>query len=129
MARYKGHEGAAEIGSDPIGEIESFDVEITSMELDANTMGNDWTNVEGGQKSASGTINVLTDPDDTGQTAMTAGATVALTLFPVGNTTGLTTIAGDFLVTSEGRSSSVGDLVKTTYSVRNQGTVTVDVVV
>lgn len=128
MARYKGHEGAAEVGASAIGEIESFDIEMTVAELDANIMGSDWTDVEGGQKSASGTISVLRDPADAGQTALALDADVTLTLYPEGNTTGLTEISGSFKVTSVSRSVSVGDLVKTTYNVRNKGEITVGTV-
>jgi hypothetical protein len=126
MTRYKGHEGAATVGASSIGEIESFDIELSVNELDANVMGVGWTDVEAGQSSASGSITVLRDPDDAGQAALVlGGAGVSLTLFTEGNTTGLTEISGTFMVTSQGISTSVGDLVKTTYQVRNKGTVTV----
>ena len=129
MARYKGHQGAIEVGAAAVGEIESFDLEISVNELDANVMGTDWTDVEAGQASASGSIAVLTDPSDAGQIALTIGGSgVALTLYPEGNTTSLEEITGTFLVTSVGRSTQVGDLVKTTYQVRNKGAVTVGAV-
>ena len=128
MARYKGHEGSLEIGGEVVGECESFDIEISVAELDANVMGSAWTDVEAGQGSASGSINVLTDPGDAGQIPMVKGATVAAELFPVGNTTGLIAISGNFMVTSVGHSTSVGSLVKTAYSIRNKGTVTVGAV-
>ncbi len=124
MARYKGHDGAIDAGGASVGEIESFDITTSVAELDANVMGSDWTDVESGQLSASGSINVLRDRADTGQTALDVGATVALTLYPEGNTTGLTQLSGNFLITERGISTSVGDLVKTTYSVRNKGAVT-----
>ena len=57
MARYKGHEGAAKVSTDAIGEVESFDIDLSTNELDVNVMGSDWTDVEGGQKSASGTVS------------------------------------------------------------------------
>ena len=128
MARYKGHEGAAKVDTDAIGEVESFDIDLSTNELDVNVMGSDWTDVEGGQKSASGTVSVLSDPADAGQAALTVGSTVSLSLYPQGETSALEEITGDFLVTNVSRSSSVGDLVKTTYSVRNKGTVTVGAV-
>lgn len=124
MARYKGKDGAIEVGGTAVGEVESFDLELTVNEIDANVMGQDWTDVESGQQSASGSISVLTDPADAQQTALTQGATVALTLFPTGETTGLIQLDGNFMVTSVGFSTSVGDLVKTSYNVRNKGAVT-----
>lgn len=123
MARYKGHDGAITAGGADVGEIESFDITISSNELDANVMGNDWTDVEGGQKSANGSINVLRDRADAGQAELTVGSTVALVLYTEGNTTSLTQISGDFLITEKGITTSVGDLVKTAYTVRNKGTI------
>lgn len=124
MARYKGKDGSITVGAATVGEVESFDLEISVNELDANVMGSDWTDVEAGQSSASGSIAVLTDPGDAGQTALVVGTSVALVLFPTSNTTGLKSYSGNFLITSTGRSTSVGDLVKTTYGFRNKGAVT-----
>lgn len=124
MARYKGKDGAVQVGGTVVGELESFDIEMTVNEIDANVMGSDWTDVCAGQKSATGSISVLTDPNDAQQSALTEGETVALTLFPTGDTTGLIQITGDFMITSVGFSTSVGDLVKTSYNFRNQGEVT-----
>lgn len=124
MARYKGKDGAIEVGGSAVGELESFDIEMTVNEIDANVMGSDWTDVCAGQKSASGSISVLTDPGDAQQSALTEGETVALTLFPTGDTTALIQITGNFMITSVGFSTSVGDLVKTSYNFRNQGEIT-----
>ena len=124
MARYKGKDGAIRSGTTEIGEVESYDIETTVNELDANVMGSDWTGVCDGQLSASGSIAVLRDPADPGQILLRVGSIVDLNLFPEGNTTGLTEISGQFLITNRGLSVSVGDLVKTSYSFRNEGEVT-----
>lgn len=129
MARYKGHDGSITAGGDAIGEIESFDIEVSTNELMANVMGSDWTDREAGQNSATGTIAVLSDPGDTGQSNLTVGASVALVLFSEGNSSGLTEISGNFQINSIGISTSVGDLVKRTYSIANKGTVTIGAVV
>lgn len=121
MARFKGKEGAIEVGGVSIGEVESFDIETSINEIEANVMGSDWTDVCGGQKSASGSISVLTDPTDAGQVLLESGAEVDLTLFPTGATSGLIELTGRALITSDGISTSVGDLVKTSYNFRNKG--------
>jgi len=125
MARYKGHEGAGKVGSDSIGEVEGFDLEHSVMELDANVQGSSWTDVEAGQASMSGTINVLRDPADAGQAALVVGTSVTLSLYPEGETTSLTEITGDFLVTGRSYSSTVGDLVKDSLTIRNKGAITI----
>jgi len=128
MARYKGHEGALTAGTEDVGEVESFDLEDSVNELEANVMGSDWTNVDAGQRSMSGTVNVLRDPADAGQAEMVVGATAAMVFYPESNTTGMTQITGNFLVTGRSTSTPVGDLVKDSYTVRNQGTVTIGTV-
>lgn len=122
MTRYKGKDGAIQVGGVDIGEVESYDYTVTINELDANVIGTDFTGVCGGQKSAAGSIAVLRDPNDAGQIALSVGSEVALTLFPEGGTTGLTEFDCPLaLITETGVSVSVGDLVKTTYSFRNNG--------
>jgi hypothetical protein len=125
MAKYKGKDGAILVGVASVGEMESFDIETTINELEANIMGSDFTDVCGGQKSATGSISVLTDPADAGQALLSVGSEVTLTLYPVGNTTGLIEIGGNFLVTSMGLTTAVGDLVKTSFNFRNQGAFTI----
>ena len=129
MARYKGHNGHITADAAVVGEIESFDIELSINELDANVMGTGWTDVESGQASATGSINVLRDPADVGQIELVQGVKVVMELFVEGNSTGLTKLSGSFLVTSRGFSTSVGDLVKTSYNIRNAGAVTVAAVV
>jgi hypothetical protein len=124
MARYKGKDGAIEAATEDVGEIESFDLEFTTNEMDANVMSSDFTGVEGGQVTVTGSISVLTDPADAGQSALVVGEKVALILYPTSNTTGNKSVNGTFLITSKGTSTSVGDLVKTNYNVRNDGAVT-----
>ena len=128
MARYKGYNAYFTAGGNPVGERTQFDIEITVAEFDATVQGLNWTSVEAGQKSASGSLEVLTDPADTGQVALVAGDIVALELFPEGNTAGLSSIAGDFLITSVSKASPVGDLTKTTYQFRNNGEITLSTV-
>ena len=123
MSRYKGLNGSGTAGGNAIGEIESFTTTLTSQELTADVMGNSWSEIEVGLKSATGQMSVLRDPADSGQTAISIGSTVALVLYPMGNTSGLTSISGDFVITEEGITSSVGELVKTSYSFRNSGQV------
>lgn len=129
MARYKGHQGHVTADAAVVGEVESFDLELSVEELDANVMGTGWTDVESGQASATGSLNVLRDPADPGQTELVQGTKVVVELFTEGNTVGLTKISGTFLVTSRSISTSVGDLVKTSYNLRNAGAVTVAPVV
>lgn len=129
MARYKGHEGDVSVSGTSVGERISFSVELTSNTADASTMGNDWTDTDGLQKSGQGELEVFHDPNDAQQTALAVGDTVAGIFYPAGETTGLTSISANWLVERVGHSTNVGDLVKTTYTIRNKGAVTVAAVV
>ena len=125
MARYKGHEGDVTIGGTSIGERISFSIELTANTADASTMGYGWTDIEGLQNSAQGELEVFWDPADAQQAAMTVGATITATFYPGGYTTGLQSITGDWLVERVGISTNVGDLVKTTFTIRNKSIITV----
>jgi hypothetical protein len=124
MARVSGHKGFAEVGANEIGERISFELETSVNELEGSTQGNDWTDTDPGQLSASGTIEVYYDYTDAGQTAMVVGATVALKLYPASKTDTLEEISGNFLVTSKSQPVPVGDNVKVTYGIKNKGTIT-----
>jgi hypothetical protein len=128
MARYRGYNGAVEVSATEVGELESFDIEQSVNQITANTLGNSSTDVDAGQMSWSGTINVFHDPDDAQHTALLPGATVALVLFPAGNTTGLESITGNFLVTTASTTVGADDNVKRSYSVMNKGDVTIGTV-
>lgn len=124
MARYKGHEGDVTIDGTSIGERISFSIEVSANTADASTMGNSWTDTDGLQNSAQGELEVFFDHGDAQQSAMVAGATIAAIFYPAGDTTGFRSISANWLVERVGISTSVGDLVKTTYTIRNKGTVT-----
>lgn len=124
MARYKGKDGSIQVGGTDVGEVEGFDLTDTANEMEADILGQDWTDAEAGKRTMTGTVNVLHDPSGAQQSALIPGATVTLNLFPTGDTTGLEEISGSFLVTERTRSTTAGDLVKSTISVRNKGTVT-----
>ena len=124
MANYKGNNGAVTVGGSPLGEIVSFDLNISAATADASVMGSGWSDVEDLQHSAQGELEVFYDPNDAQQTALSLGAEAVCVFQPAGSTTGLEEISGTFLVERVGISTSVGDLVKTTYTIRNKGVVT-----
>lgn len=129
MARIKGQSGYLEVGGVEVGERVSFNLEISAAEFDATVQGLDWTSTLTGQLTASGEVEVLYDPADAGQTAMMngiiAGTVVVLDLFPGGESTGLKKYSGNFVVLSASIPVPTNDLVKTTFSVKNDGAVTI----
>jgi hypothetical protein len=132
MTRYKGKDGYIEAGGTPVEVAErmSWNVRIESEQLDANRQGIDWSDSEGGLLTASGSMEVMLDPADAGQLelAVIAQTAVTMSLYPMGDASGLTEITGDWLITSIDISSGVGDLVKATYEFTNKGTITMGTV-
>lgn len=128
MARYKGKDAAIQAGANDIGEVESYDISISVNQIDADVIGIDWTSVEAGKFTGQGSLNCIRDPGDAGQTAFAVGAIVTMSFFPEGNTTGRSSITGDFLVTEVQTSIAANDLVKDVYNFRNNGAVTIGTV-
>lgn len=125
MARYKGHNGVVKVSTTVVAQVEQFDIEMTVEEIAASVLGSDWTAVCPGQATASGSMTIQRDPANAQHTALSQGQIVSLDFNTEGDTSGLTTISGDFLVTSVSHSVPVNDLVKSTVSFRNEGAVTV----
>jgi hypothetical protein len=120
MARYKGKDGSVTVGGTEVSQRVSFELELSTEELDANEQGSDWTDVESGQSSASLSLEVNYDP---ASHTFAPGDEIAVVLYPAGDSTGLSSFTGTFMVTSVGIPSGVGDLVKNTIQARNKGAV------
>jgi len=124
MARYKGKEGDLSVGGTSLGERISFDIETSVNTADASTQGNDWTDTDGLQLSATANVEVFWDPGDDQQNLLVPGDTVNCIFYLGGNTTGLVEISGNFLVETRSVAVPVGDLVKTNLTLRNKGAIT-----
>lgn len=124
MATHTGSEGTVKVGSDAIGEIRSFSIEETADTLDDTTMGDTARTYKSSLTSFSGSVDVLWDEGDTGQTALTIGASVTLNLYPEGDTSGDTYMTGTAIVTGRSISSSHDGLVEMSISVQGSGALT-----
>lgn len=124
MATHTGSEGTVKVGSDAIGEIRSFSIEETADTLDDTAMGDTARTYKSSLTSFSGSVDVLWDEGDTGQTALTIGASVTLNLYPEGDTTGDTYMTGTAIVTGRSISSSHDGLVEMSISVQGSGALT-----
>ena len=124
MATHTGSEGTVKVGSDAIGEIRSFSIEETADTLDDTTMGDTARTYKSSLTSFSGSVDVLWDEGDTGQTALTIGASVTLNLYPEGDTAGDTYMTGTAIVTGRSISSSHDGLVEMSITVQGSGALT-----
>lgn len=128
MATYKGKEGVISADGSFIGEVRSFELTITSNEVDTSTMGSDWTGTNSTQLSWKGTCEAFWDFEDAGQVAIPVGQKVAIDFFPAGNSTGKRLESGSALVMSVNRSQSHDNIVTATFEFTGDGPLTVGAV-
>jgi len=121
MASHKGSEGVVKVGSNAIGELRSWNLEHSSSTIETTSMGDDAITRVAGLKSWSGSADALWDEGDTGQTALTAGASVSMTFAGEGASTGDTIYTGTAIVTGISRSASYDGLVEVSFTFEGDG--------
>ena len=125
MANHKGSEGTAKIGSNVIPEVKDWSISESAETIDDTTLGDTARTKTVGLTSASGSMTAFWDETDTtGQGAMTAGAEVALKLYPEGATTGDTFASLSAIITEKGVSTTLDGMVETSMSFEANGVVT-----
>ena len=136
MAILRGEEGAVQFdaagsANATIVGTRSWTLNITKDTLDVTDHGDTFRSFVGGLVSGSGTVELVYDPDATGQAAFiedvintgdTADATFEL--FTTGSTTGTDSISFAGIITSMDIASTVGDLVVATCNFVTSGTIT-----
>ena len=120
MANHKGSDGTVHVGSDAIGEIRSWSLESTADTIEDSVMGDSARTYQVGLASWSASVDCYWDDDSTAQDALTAGASVSLTLYPEGTSAG-TKYSGTALVTSVSTSSSFDGMLEVSFSATGTG--------
>ena len=133
MATYRGTDGAVFVGTDRVGEVRSFTLDISAEVINANVMGDTWAKNKGGIRSFSGSIEAYFDDADTGQTAIqagiAAGTSVTLNLYPMGNSSGNIVFSGAAIITGINRSQSHDGMVEVSFNYTGDGALTQSTVV
>ena len=136
MAILRGEEGsvqfdAAGAANATIVGTRSWTLNITKDTLDVTDHGDTFRSFVGSLVSGSGTVELVYDPDATGQSGfiediMTTGDTADATfeLFTTGSTSGTDSISFAGIITSMDIASTVGDLVVATCNFVTSGTIT-----
>ena len=136
MATLRGEQGtvqfdAAGSSNATIVGTRSWSLTITKETLDTSKHGDTFRSFVGSMVSGSGTVELVYDPDATGQagfledvvtTADPADATFEL--FTTGTTSGTDSVSFAGIITSMDISSTVGDLVIATCNFITSGTIT-----
>jgi hypothetical protein len=136
MAILRGEEGSVQFdaaGSTnaTIVGTRSWTLNITKDTLDVTDHGDTFRSFVGSLISGSGTVELVYDPDATGQSGfiediMTTGDTADATfeLFTTGSTTGTDSVSFAGIITSMDIASTVGDLVVATCNFVTSGAIT-----
>ena len=136
MATLRGEQGAVqfETGSGSLATVvgtRSWSLTITKETYETTDHGDTFRNFIGGLISGSGTVELVYDPDATGQAGFiedvvkTNDATDAsFELFTTGTTTGTDSVAFGGIITDMEITSTVGELVIVTCSFVTSGTIT-----
>jgi hypothetical protein len=126
MATHTGVDGLIKIGSNAVAELRGYSYTETATTTDDTSQTDTWTTHLPGLKSWSGQAEAAWDETDTtGQGALLVGASVSLTFYPEGATTGDVTAAGTATVTSVGVSVPNGSgLVTRSFSFTGNGALT-----
>jgi len=129
MATIYGNNGEIKISSTAVGEVKSWSLTISRDTIEDTSMGDDSKSFVYGKASASGTIEVHFDDDDSAQgtlrDAVLNGTTVALDLFTNdSSTTGTDYYSLTALITSQDVSVEMDSIESRTYNFTSAGAVT-----
>ena len=136
MATIRGESGRVEFetGSDSLGQVvgtRSWSLSITKETLDTTVHGNTFRQFVGSLISGSGTVELVYDPDATGQAGLIEDivktgdtADASFELFTTGDTTGTDSVAFGGIITDMEITSTVGELVVATCNFITSSTIT-----
>lgn len=125
MTVIHGKNGVVRVGSNSVAKVREFKVEETAETADSSAMGDTYRDHEVGLKSWSGSLSCWLDASDTtGQGALTAGATVALSLQPEGNTSGDIKYSGNATITKVNKKAMLDGICETSFDFQGKGALT-----
>ena len=136
MAVLRGEQGAVqfETGSGSLATVvgtRSWTLNITKETLDTTVHGNTFRQFVGSMISGSGTVELVYDPDATGQAGLIEdiikandAAEASFELFTTGTSSGTDSVAFGGIITSMDISSTAGDLVVVTCNFITSSTIT-----
>jgi len=129
MATIYGNNGEIKISSTAVGEVKSWSLTISRDTIEDTSMGDDSKSFVYGKASASGTIEVHFDDDDSAQgtlrDAVLNGTSVALDLFTNNSaTSGTDYYSLTALITSQDVSVEMDSIESRTYNFSATGAVT-----
>ncbi len=132
MAVHAGKEGIVKVGASPvaIAEVKEWTLETTGEVVDSTSINTatsnaGWRTFVSTLNSWNGSVSCFWDETDTnGQETLDAGSTVALKLYPEGDTTGDVFFSGNAIVTGITRQAALDGLVEVNFTFQGTGALT-----
>ena len=125
MATHKGSEGVVKLSGNTIAEVRNWSIDEVADVLEDTSMGDTAKTFVSSLTSATGSMDCWWDETDTnGQEAMTIGASVALVLYPEGDSAGDVTITVSAIITERSISAAHDGLIEQTFAFQCTGAVT-----
>jgi hypothetical protein len=124
MATHTGSEGTVKIGSATLGEIRSFNLNITTDVIEDTSMGDTFRSFKSGLSQFTADLEVFFDETDAAQNALDPAAQLTLELYPEGASSGDTYFTGTVIVTSKTVTSTVDGMVEASFTAQGTGGIT-----
>ena len=125
MAVHHGKEGEVVVGGTAVGELVSFTLETTGDVVESTKMSDSAKSFIAGRTSFSGTLEMHFDETDSGQTSLTAGASVTFKLLPEGSSSGDRKFEGAGIVTGMSVSQPLDGIVSRTVTFQGTDALTI----
>jgi hypothetical protein len=124
MATHTGSEGTLKVGANTIGEIRSFSISESADTLEDTAMGDVARTYKSSLTTFTGSVDVFWDEADSGQMAMTVGASITFSAYPEGATAGDKYYTGSAIVTGLTINSSFDGMVEASITLQGTGALT-----
>jgi len=124
MAVHKGSEGVIKVGANTVAEVRSYSLEESADVVEKTAMGDSSRSYLSTLTQFTASVEVFFDETDTAQTALSAGSTVTLEVYPEGTSTGDTYYNGSAIVTGFTKSASFDGLVEASITLQGSGGLT-----
>ena len=121
MATHTGSEGTLKVGANTIGEIRSFSISESADTLEDTSMGDVARTYKSSLTTFTGSVDVFWDEADSGQMAMTVGASITFSAYPEGATAGDKYYTGSAIVTGLTINSSFDGMVEASITLQGTG--------
>ena len=125
MSVHHGKEGEVVVGGSAVGELTSFTLETTGDVVESTQMSDGAKSFIAGRTSFSGTLEMHFDETDSGQTSLTAGASVTFKLLPEGSSSGDRKFEGAGIVTGMSVSQPLDGIVSRTVTFQGTDALTI----